>query len=127
MRIRGGSRNEQGNSLQKETLAVLMKNRSSKIPNVPTMTEAGFPEMNDIDWDAWFGIFVKKGTPQAVINRLNEASRRFLSDAKSVTRLDGGTFHAYPPTDAREAQARWERNFVSARVNCPTGPKKIRH
>ena len=112
-----------------EGMAVLMKNRSSKIPDMRTRDRSGISsEMNEVlDWDAWFGIFVKKGTPQAVINRLNEASRRFLSDAKSVTRLDGGTFHAYPPTDAREAQARWERNFVSARVNCPTGPKKIRH
>ena len=97
-------------------LAVLQKTRSSKIPNVPTMAEAGFPEMAEIDWDAWFGIFVKKGTPPAVINRLNEASRVFLSDPKNIAKLDGGAFQAYPPTDAREAQVRWERNFVSTRV-----------
>lgn len=97
-------------------LAVLQKTRSSKIPNVPTMTEAGFPEMNEIDWDAWFGIFVKKGTPVAAINRLNEASRVFLSDPKNIAKLDGGAFQAYPPTDAREAQARWERNFVTTRT-----------
>jgi len=97
-------------------LAVLQKTRSSKIPNVPTMAEAGFPEMADVDWDAWFGIFVKKGTPPAVINRLNEASRVFLADPKNIARLDGGAFQAYPPTDAREAQARWERNFVTTRT-----------
>lgn len=97
-------------------LAVLQKTRSSKIPNVPTMTEAGFPEMNEIDWDAWFGIFVKKGTPAVVINRLNEASRVFLADPKNIAKLDGGAFQAYTPTDAREAQGRWERNFVTTRV-----------
>jgi len=97
-------------------LAVMMKSRSPKIPNVPTMAEAGFPEMNEIDWDPWFGIFVRRGVPQAAIDRLNEATRATLSDPKMVERLDQGAFITYPPTDARQAQARWERNFVSTRI-----------
>lgn len=97
-------------------LAVLMKSRSPKLPNVPTMTEAGFPEMDEIDWDPWFGVFVKKGVPQAAINRLNDSTRRMLSDPKYIARLDAVAFATYAPTDAREAQVRWEKNFASTRT-----------
>jgi tripartite-type tricarboxylate transporter receptor subunit TctC len=97
-------------------LAVLMKSRSPKLPNVPTMSEAGFPAMDEIDWDPWYGVFVKKGVSAGAIDKLNEATRRMLSDAKYVTRLDGAAFEVYPPTNAREAQSRWEKSFVSTRT-----------
>jgi len=45
-------------------LAVMSKNRSVGLPDVPTMTEEGFPDM---DGDGWIGIFVPAGTPKEII------------------------------------------------------------
>jgi tripartite-type tricarboxylate transporter receptor subunit TctC len=49
-------------------LAITSKTRSALFPDVPTMTELGFP---DIEVDAWFGMFAPAGTPAAVVRRLN--------------------------------------------------------
>ena len=49
-------------------LAILGPNRSPAIPDVPTMTELGLPE---IDGEAWLGTLVRAGTPPDVIRILN--------------------------------------------------------
>jgi tripartite-type tricarboxylate transporter receptor subunit TctC len=51
-----------------KALAVTSRQRSPALPNVPTMTEAGYPA---IDSGAWVGMVVAAGTPAAVIERLN--------------------------------------------------------
>jgi tripartite-type tricarboxylate transporter receptor subunit TctC len=50
-------------------LAVATAERDPRLPNVPTMAEAGFP---GIEGDQWFGIFVPAGTPAPVVQKLNE-------------------------------------------------------
>lgn len=50
-------------------LAIADKSRNSHLPNVPTTAEIGFP---NLVMDFWLGAAVKKGTPRAIINRLNE-------------------------------------------------------
>lgn len=52
-----------------KALAVTSKIRSSTLPNVPTMQESGYPNIEAV---AWFGVLVPKGTPKAIINRLNK-------------------------------------------------------
>ena len=52
-----------------KALAVTSKTRSSTLPNVPTMQESGYPNIEAV---AWFGVLVPKGTPKAIINRLNK-------------------------------------------------------
>jgi len=57
-------------------LAVLGTTRSSLLPDVPTVSEAGYPEINVV---AWYGYAVPRGTPQPVIDKIaagfNEALR----------------------------------------------------
>ena len=48
-------------------LAVVAKNRVSALPSIPTMIELGYPELN---LGSWQGIFVPKGTPRPVVNKL---------------------------------------------------------
>jgi tripartite-type tricarboxylate transporter receptor subunit TctC len=48
-------------------LAVLGTTRSPLLPNVPTVTEAGYPEINVV---AWYGYAVPRGTPQPVIDKI---------------------------------------------------------
>jgi tripartite-type tricarboxylate transporter receptor subunit TctC len=58
-------------------LAVTGSERSSELPEVPSMAEAGYPEVNI---GLWSGIFVVAGTPPAIANKLDTEVRRALSD-----------------------------------------------
>jgi tripartite-type tricarboxylate transporter receptor subunit TctC len=49
-------------------LAITSKRRSQILPDVPTMTEAGYPE---IEGDTWVGVLVPAGTSKEIINFLN--------------------------------------------------------
>jgi tripartite-type tricarboxylate transporter receptor subunit TctC len=48
-------------------LAVTTKTRSPALPDVPSTTEAGFP---DVEATAWFGLQVPARTPRPIIDRL---------------------------------------------------------
>jgi tripartite-type tricarboxylate transporter receptor subunit TctC len=58
-------------------LAVTGSERSSELPDVPSMAEAGYPEVNI---GLWSGLFVLTGTPPAIAGKLDMESRRALSD-----------------------------------------------
>jgi len=49
-------------------LAVAYRTRLQALSDVPTMAEAGYP---DIEFDNWFGVFVPAGTPDEIIALLN--------------------------------------------------------
>jgi tripartite-type tricarboxylate transporter receptor subunit TctC len=49
-------------------LAVTRKTRSPALPDVPTMAEAGYP---DIEGEAWFAVIVPAGTPREIITLLH--------------------------------------------------------
>jgi len=54
-------------------LAVLSPQRAGSLPNVPTMSEAGFAE---IQGGTWFGLFAPVGTPRAAIDWINSETRK---------------------------------------------------
>jgi tripartite-type tricarboxylate transporter receptor subunit TctC len=58
-------------------LAVTGSQRSPEIPEVPSMAEAGFPE---VDTQLWSGFFVPTGTPPAVVEKLTQEFSRALAD-----------------------------------------------
>jgi len=58
-------------------LAVTGSERSSELPDVPSMAEAGYPEVNI---GLWSGLFVLTGTPPAIASKLATESRRALAD-----------------------------------------------
>jgi tripartite-type tricarboxylate transporter receptor subunit TctC len=51
-----------------KALAVTTSKRSSTLPNVPTLQEAG---VNNIAIGTWFGLLAPAATPKAVVTRLN--------------------------------------------------------
>ena len=59
-------------------LAVTGSERSSELPNVPSMAEAGYPEVNI---GLWSGLFVAAATPPPIANKLGTELRRALADA----------------------------------------------
>jgi tripartite-type tricarboxylate transporter receptor subunit TctC len=58
-------------------LAVVAKKRVPALPDVPTMIESGFPEL---DLGSWQGIYVAKGTPKAIIDKLYRISLKVVHD-----------------------------------------------
>lgn len=58
-------------------LAVTGKQRSSALPGVPTMVEAGYPQL---DSGAWMGVVAPAGTPPAAIARLQSEIARAVKD-----------------------------------------------
>ena len=59
-------------------LAVTGSERSSELPDVPSMAEAGYPEVNI---GLWSGVFVSAGTPPAIAHKLDTELRRALADS----------------------------------------------
>src|SRR5215471_11426995 len=54
--------------------------RLAALPDVPTLTEAGFP----VVFTQWTALFVPAGTPDAAIIKLREAARATVADPKFV-------------------------------------------
>jgi len=59
-------------------LATTGKTRSAVLPGVPTMAEAGVPGYEAV---IWLGVMAPKGTPQAIVNRLNGEIRAIVARA----------------------------------------------
>jgi tripartite-type tricarboxylate transporter receptor subunit TctC len=56
-------------------LAISGATRSSQLPDVPTFTELGYPEIQEY---TWVGFFAPAGTPPEIVNKLNDAINRAL-------------------------------------------------
>lgn len=67
-----------------KALAVTGTKRLSDIPEVPTMSEAGFPGFEAY---AWMGLFAPAGTPEPVIARLNRDVVAVLKDPEVLAKL----------------------------------------
>ena len=64
-----------------KALATTGKTRSEVLPNVPTVAESGVPGYEAV---IWLGLLAPKGTPPAIIARLNEEVGKFASDPQVV-------------------------------------------
>ncbi|HRO59406.1 MAG TPA: tripartite tricarboxylate transporter substrate binding protein [Burkholderiaceae bacterium] len=65
-------------------LAVTGEGRSSMLPEVPTLAEAGYPEATGV---SWYGLHAPAGTPQNAIERLTEAVRAATEDSRVRERV----------------------------------------
>ncbi len=55
-------------------LAITSGQRSAQLPDVPTMTEAGV----SMQVTAWFGLLAPAGTPDAMVDRLQQSARKAM-------------------------------------------------
>lgn len=72
------------NLIQNGTLRVLAstgERRSPNTPDVPTMTEVGYPELTLAAWSAYYA---PAGTPASIVDRLNGAVRKVLLENAEV-------------------------------------------
>lgn len=57
--------------------AVAAEARLQDLPQVPTLKELGYPQLNALAI-TWFGLVVPAATPDAVVQRLNQAANAAL-------------------------------------------------
>jgi len=70
-----------------KVLAVTSAKRITALPDVPTMVESGFPRSVT---GSWQGIFVPRGTPSAVVDKLFTVTQQVMKTPDVVERLSGG-------------------------------------
>ncbi len=68
--------NEQAKAGKVKALATSGKTRSAVAPNLPTVSEAGVPGYEAV---IWLGLMAPKGTPPAVVNKLNAAITKIVN------------------------------------------------
>jgi len=74
--------------------AVMAQTRAAAAPEIPTVDEAGLPKLY---LPVWHGMWVPKGTPKDIIDKLNKAVVESLADATVRQRLAEIGQEIYPP------------------------------
>jgi tripartite-type tricarboxylate transporter receptor subunit TctC len=88
-------------------LAVTAKKRSAPMPELPTVDEAGVPGYT---YHTWFGLWAPKGTPEAIIEKLNAEVNKALAEPAVQQRIAAG---AGEPSDMARADI---EPFVKAEI-----------
>jgi tripartite-type tricarboxylate transporter receptor subunit TctC len=78
-------------------LAVSGRERAAPLPDVPTLAEAGFP---DLVVNTWFGIAAPAATPAEIVQRLNQEILAAVQSPEVKTRFDELSFVPAPMTAA---------------------------
>ena len=65
-------------------LAVLGPKRAAALPDIPTSTEAGYPEVQGLTFN---GVFAPKATPPEIVARLSAAMREALRKPEVISKL----------------------------------------
>jgi len=101
-------------------LAVANAKRLEQLPDVPTFAESGFSGM---EAGLWYGMLAPKGTPRAVINRLNAAINKALREpdvrqrfAAASVDIVGGTSKEFGNHIASEMK-RWGEVARAAKIH----------
>jgi tripartite-type tricarboxylate transporter receptor subunit TctC len=100
-------------------LAVSSARRLPALPDVPTLTELGYP----IDDAVWIGLFAPAGTPREVLETLNGAVRKVMERAEVRERFVALGFEPQSAPLAETAQYVRSEIVKWARVVQATGAK----
>jgi tripartite-type tricarboxylate transporter receptor subunit TctC len=102
-----------------KALATTGKVRSAVLPDVPTMSEAGVP---GYEATIWLGLMAPKGTPKAIVDRLNEAVSKIANqpDVKQAWTKQGAVPMVMSPEVfdkyTRDDIAKWEKVIKTAGI-----------
>ena len=102
-------------------LAVASKERLETLPDIPTFAQVGLP-LPEINAGAWFGVMAPKGTPPAIVAKLNGAFDNALRDEAVREKLKNLGLIPDPMTPAEfggfvhQDKATWETILGSAGI-----------
>jgi tripartite-type tricarboxylate transporter receptor subunit TctC len=103
-------------------LAVTAPTRIAAVKDVPSVTEAGFPDLVTADW---IGFAARRGTPAEITSQLNTAINKVLAEPKVRDSLEkigavpvGGTAAQFGH-EIRADISRWEKIIKDADIKLP--------
>ena len=76
-------------------LAIAGSKRHPRLPDLPTMAEAGYP---DVQMDQWFGLFAPAKTPAPIVQKLNTEFVAALQSAEVRDKVLPQVFSVMPTT-----------------------------
>jgi tripartite-type tricarboxylate transporter receptor subunit TctC len=100
-------------------LAITSATRSTLLPELPTVTEAGVPGYAA---NTWYGVFAPAGTPSVIVNRLSEETRKVLAqpDVRAALVAQGAEASGNTPEQfavfLREDYAKWGKVIRDAGI-----------
>ena len=100
-------------------MAVAGPKRSAKLPDVPTLKEAG---VDGVDVTQWYAIFAPAKTPKPIVDQLNKALNQVLADKDIVKRIEdhGADVESSSPdqlgTLVKTELAKWKRVVQKAKL-----------
>jgi len=110
---------EQVKAKKVKAIATTGRKRSAVLPDVPTIDESGVP---GYEATIWLGLLAPKGTPAAIVTRLNEAVSKIASQPEvqqawaqqgaTALVMDPATFDKYLQDDI----AKWAKVIRSANI-----------
>ena len=102
-----------------KAIATTGRVRSDVMPDVPTLNEAGVP---GYEATIWLGLMAPKGTPKAIVDKLNEAVSKIVNqpDVKQLWAKQGAVAMVMTPEAfekyTRDDIAKWARVIKSAGI-----------
>ena len=102
----------QVNAGKARAIAILGKSRNPYIPDTPTLTELGYP---DLELTAWGGLFAPKGTPSTIVEHINAAVVEASKDpeVRAAVAKTGAEMYPYSVDEfsrfVKSEISKWER------------------
>ena len=100
-------------------IAITSKKRSPLLPNLPSFAEVGYPKVEVLNWQ---GLIAPKGTPKAVIDKLNAAANEALKDPqlRELMLSQGNEIGGGTPADfaalIKSESAKWSTVIKTANI-----------
>ncbi len=100
-------------------IAITSKKRSPLLPNVPSFAELGYPKVEVLNWQ---GLIAPKGTPKAIIDKLNAAANEALKDPgiREIMLSQGNEIGGGNPTEfaalIKSESAKWSAVVKAANI-----------
>lgn len=85
-----------------KALAVTSAKRLPELPNVPTIREAGYPQL---EMGVMYGLYTTAGTPRPIVEKLNAAMNKGLGDADFQKKMQGFGGELVRPMSVAEFEA----------------------
>jgi len=104
---------------QMRGIAVTSMSRSTQYPKIPTVAESGVP---DYESEVWYALFTTGGTPQAIVDKLNAATKLVVNSKEYRNKLeqDGLLIEVGSPKDLsrliKSDISRWRNVIATANV-----------
>jgi tripartite-type tricarboxylate transporter receptor subunit TctC len=94
-----------------KALAILSKNRSPSMPGLASAHEQG---LTDFDVPSWYAIFLPKGTPAAIVQKLHDATVAAMGVSLIRERLKEIGCDLVPP---ERSSPEYLRKFVAGEID----------